>query len=413
MAHEAHGPVTLQALSGRLAELSNVPRDRVAEFVWRAVDSGLLVPAPPVPEQTRSILLDTAHFLEGYGFDRHRVPDTLREIETELRSTCAAGHPGRLREWERVQDQVVELSKVFGTEFPRSSVIYEDTGVPEMLTVPKMAWQPVLATLQTLLPALEAFDVNHAWRNATRLVFTRHYGVGGICKDVVAFSQHMGEIYTIAQELIAQKSTGSAAIDRVREEILADVQEGVRNGSWEVDVDTDKLAALASDEDYRAALPEWASYSCFLQAQLDRDGRLVAVVNHLYGGLGRYFSRYERVLGSNLVEKMRGRLNDFFGARQRVLKLRPVRGFNANLHELVAEEEIRVDPVGQGVAVTELELRHNARSDTLGICVVSGDSPVHVVYLGFLIPPRPSSCARRARHSGERRPPGVSLLVCE
>ncbi|MEV5768440.1 hypothetical protein AB0L34_28245, partial [Micromonospora sp. NPDC052213] len=136
-----------------------------------------------------------------------------------------------------------------------------------------------------------------------------------------------------------------------------------------------------------AALPRWlrtrpASYAFFCQPDADGSVHL----NHVYGGWGRFTSRFLGLFGdTGMREAVAAQLRRVLPGR--VAQFRPVHGFNANLHPLLLGEDVGDDPRLGGLDLTAIELVHDLASDQVRLLDPATGDLLDVLYLGFLAPP--------------------------
>ncbi|MCP9989184.1 lantibiotic dehydratase family protein [Streptomyces sudanensis] len=176
-----------------------------------------------------------------------------------------------------------------------------------------------------------------------------------------------------------------------------------------------------------ARLPRWAtrrpvSHAYFLQR--DPAGGLLCV-NHVYGGWGRFTSRFLDALDPRAGERVARQIRRGLGygaadggagtgsapvrhpagdhehpagdhgdggggpgrgAGPRAAQIRPVNGFNANLHPLLVPDEIGPDRGAASIAEDELELFHDEATDQVRFRVRATGAVLDVLYCGFLAP---------------------------
>jgi hypothetical protein len=135
-----------------------------------------------------------------------------------------------------------------------------------------------------------------------------------------------------------------------------------------------------------AGTPRWltarpASYAIFAQPVVDAD-RGALVVNRVFGGWGRFTSRFLRALDPVAAAQVRAQIRGALTPGARAAQIRPVRGFNANLHPLLVDDEIggydvtALDPDG-------LSLVHDVDTDQLRVRITATGECLDVLYLGF------------------------------
>ncbi|MGW4116809.1 hypothetical protein ACWEFJ_38550, partial [Actinosynnema sp. NPDC004786] len=236
----------------------------------------------------------------------------------------------------------------------------EDVVLPHPVRVPATGTD----TLTRLTPLLVLFDRQVLARRLVRNRFVDAVGVGG----TASLAECAAFLSGVWQDEETATDPGIVALLESRAKLAAAV----------------RADGAVSDDVVREAarhLPGWlrrpGSYAFFVQPT--RDGRLV--VNHVYAGFGRFTSRFLRRF-PGAADAVAARLRRTLGGR--FAQFRPVHGFNANLHPLLASREIGDDPRWADLPVDELRVRHDPRTDE--VRVVHGDEPLDVVYPGFLVP---------------------------
>ncbi|RKE17126.1 lantibiotic biosynthesis dehydratase-like protein [Streptomyces sp. TLI_171] len=206
-------------------------------------------------------------------------------------------------------------------------------------------------------------------RRAARDRFVARYGVGGVCGAPWEFGADVAAAWSevrVPAELAALRAEFTA---------LAEVD-------GELALPAGAVRALAG------RLPGWTaarplSYAWFVQRD-PADGLLC--VNHIYGGWGRFTSRFLDAAPPGAAAEVARQLRAGLGPGARAAQIRPVGGFNANLHPLLLAEEIGPDRHRTALAEADLELVHDRRTDQLRLRIRSTGEPLDVLYLGFLAP---------------------------
>ncbi|CAM5665306.1 hypothetical protein SLAVM298S_00185 [Streptomyces lavendulae subsp. lavendulae] len=135
-------------------------------------------------------------------------------------------------------------------------------------------------------------------------------------------------------------------------------------------------------------LPGWAlerplSYAYFLQRDPDRG---LLAVNHVYGGWGRFSSRFLDALDPRATAETARQIRRGLAPGARAAQIRPVGGFNANLHPLLVPDEIGPDHRRASIAEGDLELVHDEPTDQVRLRLRSTGEHLDVLYPGFLAP---------------------------
>ncbi|MEW2069425.1 hypothetical protein AB0917_20725, partial [Streptomyces sp. NPDC007346] len=134
-------------------------------------------------------------------------------------------------------------------------------------------------------------------------------------------------------------------------------------------------------------LPSWAtrrpvSYTGFLQ----RGPGGALCVNHMYGGWGRFGSRFLDSVAPEAARETAAAVFGALGPGARVAQVRPVSGFNANLHPLFVPEEIGADRSYAALGMDDVELVHDVDGDEVRVRVKATGEWADVLYAGVFAP---------------------------
>ncbi|MFJ1753402.1 lantibiotic dehydratase [Kitasatospora sp. NPDC088134] len=372
-------PEDPERLAARLAGALGRPAgDRaVGRFLDQLIDADLLVPVEPVDPQHPAPLAALADWLEQWPQDaelvrRIRLIDAATE---DFRDAPAARRPAALAELAEQWRQVLaEAGRPVPAGAAPLTVLGEDVHAPAPVgPVGSAADRAALAELGALA---ELFDHGHLMRRAARDRFVARYGVGGICTAPWEFGADAADAWSerrIPEELAVLRAEFTA----------------IEETDGELVLPAGAVRALAD------RLPDWTAarplgYSWFVQRDTSED---LLCVNHIYGGWGRFTSRFLDAGGDAGGSAADGRagavarqIRAGLGPGARAAQLRPVGGFNANLHPLLLPEEIGPDRHRTALAEADLDLVHDPASDQLRLRVRSSGEHLDVLYLGFLAP---------------------------
>ncbi|WP_150240359.1 lantibiotic dehydratase [Nocardiopsis quinghaiensis] len=270
-----------------------------------------------------------------------------------------------------------------GTSDTASSPLVEDCHVSRGAPVPREWTRTWSADLRGLMPLLFALDDQRVLAGALESVFVDRYGRGGRCTDLDEFAGHARAAFPMTQRLMAG-GTGEAGEDlsrllAARRRAVDHLNDLARQDAEAVEVDpavVDEVAALLPEREFTAR----RSFAVF--GHPDR-GRLV--LNHLYGGRARYFSRFLSALPGDVRDRVATHVRRLGPPDADTVHMRSALGFNANLSPLLAPEELalRDEPVlADGPSTAELHLVHTPH----GLRLVRGSREVDPVYTGFLVP---------------------------
>ncbi|WP_327136154.1 lantibiotic dehydratase family protein (plasmid) [Streptomyces sp. NBC_01343] len=256
------------------------------------------------------------------------------------------------------------------------------------------------AVLGELTALAELFDLGHLMRRAALERFTARYGHGGTCPAPWEFGADTAAAWEESARLAALPSDdpglspGLAELAALREEFVQHVRNAAAAapGGWaeEVVLPAEEVRGLA------ARLPGWTtarplSYAWFVQStqsarSADQGAGGLLCVNHVYGGWGRFTSRFLDDLPPGAAAEVARAIRRGLGDGARAAQIRPVGGFNANLHPLLVGEEIGPDRYHSALAEADVELVHDRESDQLRLRLRATGEPLDVLYLGFLAP---------------------------
>ncbi|MEU4922817.1 lantibiotic dehydratase [Streptomyces parvus] len=376
--------------------------DAAAAFVRQVRDAGLLVPVPPFHPQDPAPLPRLAGWLRSTGSPQDRA--LARRVEAVAADTdafAAAGPDHRsavlasLR--ERWTALLGEAGRPVGPAPARLTVLSEDVVLRRPVRLDGFLDTADHRALGELASLAEVFDLGPEVRRQVRDAFVARYGPGGVCAHVWDFGAAASEAWQRAARAAAEAARpgadgdGQTAAGGVRR--LAELRAGLVNAVHrahsaggggpddEVVLPVDTVAALGS------RMPPWAarrpsSYTAFLQR--GPDGELC--VNHLYGGWGRFGSRFLDALAPAAARETGAAVSAALGPGARVAQVRPVNGFNANLHPLFVPDEIGADRSLASLGAEDVELVHDPVGDDVRVRARATRAWVDVLYAGVLAP---------------------------
>ena len=394
-------PSSLGELTDALASVLNGATDAVREaaatgFLDRLTAAGLLVPVEPVDPQDEDPLTRLAGWLRsganGASADRDlRLAAHIDDIARETRQfICAdaARRPALLSALaERWHTLLAETGRPVPADTAPMSVLSEDVVAPEPVSLDGLLDGVDHQALAEVSALAELFDLGHVMRRITRDRFVARYGSGGTCRHPWEFGPDVAEAWEEAGRLAALTPsdqaglpTGAAELASIRRE-LTEAAHGAEAAA-EVVLPTGPVIGLG------ARLPQWmlqrpVSYSYFLQRGTP-DGLLC--VNHVYGGWGRFSSRFLGSMASVAGAEVAARIRQGLGAGARAVQVRPVGGFNANLHPLLVPDEIGPDRRWTSIGEPDVELVHDEASDQVRLRLRATGELLDVLYGGFLAP---------------------------
>ncbi|MFE4520329.1 lantibiotic dehydratase, partial [Kitasatospora sp. NPDC056783] len=359
-------------LAARLGEALGRPGEDPAahRFVDRLLAARLLVPTEPVDPQDPQPLRSLAGWLRQWpqGTETAERVDRLA-LDTQALAEAPGGRRPALlaalaEDWRRVP---ADAGRPVPDEAAPLSVLSEDVHAPAPPEHrPGPADQVAIAELTAVA---ELFDHGHLMRRAARDRFVARYGAGGVCDTPWDFGAEAAQAWA--------EAAPPGELAELRAE-FADLPET----DGELLLPAELVRALAD------RLPDWTAarplgYSWFLQRD-SVDGLLC--VNHVYGGWGRFTSRFLDGTAPWAADEVSRALRAGLGDGARAAQVRPVGGFNANLHPLLLADEIGPDRRWTSLAEADLDLVHDLADDQLRLRLRSTGELLDVLYLGFLAP---------------------------
>ncbi|ONH59977.1 hypothetical protein CcI49_14820 [Frankia sp. CcI49] len=447
------------ALAARMAGPSAAASTVAARYVDSLVRAGLLRPCSPVDPQHPDVLAALMAWLTaacdssvdpaapsaaaaGLPVAAAGVPavaelaELLTDIDRRTRgyaSTPASRRPAALAalraQWGAVLAAAASsgssgpsgpsgparldgrLAAVGGSEPAQTAPLTEDVTIDGVLTLGERHGLHARADLARLAPLFEIFDRYSLLRRAARDLFVDRYGVGGTCENVVAFGAeyaHLWERATNAELEGLRADLGQLA--------RAGADAGAGAGS-EMELSEVELSDQLLDEAARR-LPVWlrrrpASYAVFAQPLTTGRGTGLCV-NSVHGGWGRFTSRFLGAFGARARDAVAEQVRWALGPDASAAQLRPVCGFNANLHPMLGDRpadrhlvdpvdpgdpgdrpgasrplvvaEVSDDPAWGDVHTDQLCLVHDPRRDQIRVRHRATGTDLDLLYLGFLQP---------------------------
>lgn len=358
--------------------------ERAEDLLAAMVQVQVLTPSFPVREQEDDFLERWAELLaplpgQTAALLREAVQASL-DGERQLAGSSAASRAALVEQaesaWTRALGERVE--------HPFVEDCYLRSGAPVDGDQIRH-WSGQVSELAGLLVVM---DDQRLLAAALESTFVRHFGVGGTCHDLRRFARQAYDTFPLTQELLAGRVPDDirhlvAPLLQARQIVSEHLVELGRSGGETAELDLaeiDRAAALVPDREWD--LPR--STTVFGQPAGDQ-----LVLNHLYGGRARYFSRFLPEQAEPIRQQVREVVQAVGPADVQQLHLRPALGFNANLGPLLTEQEMRLtdEPAGPHarLSVDDLALVHDRRTGLRLVDAASGQ-PVEVLYTGFLVP---------------------------
>ncbi len=371
------------ALVAALRDACGWDADGAARLVDQLIGMGLLVPAFGVREQSSTFEQDWLDVLAPLpGRASHAVRTALRATRSALDDFAGLDGAARVRCLAHL-DRVWEAALGAPAGDPLVEDVYVTRGQP-IATATRDGW---VADATRLMPLLAAHDDQRVLAGALETVFVERYGTGGRCTDLRELARLAYACFPLTQQLLSGERPaglpdGVAGLLAAREVAVRHLVALTREPHDEAVLDD---AALAEIE---AALPSAEldvarSVSLFGQAAGPRF-----VLNHVYGGRARYFSRYLHHADPDLTTTLQRHNADLVPPGARTLHLRPTLGFNANLGPLLPADELALTdeprPAPDAPTIDDLHLVHTPSG--LRVRTAREDQDVDLLYTGFLVP---------------------------
>lgn len=370
-------------------------RAAVAAFLDRLTREDLLVPQHPVAPQDPAPLQRLGawvrSFAPGHPEDARRADRIaeLGELTARFAAAPAADRPGLLTDLtRRWTAELAAAGRPVPTGSAPMTVLSEDVIAPRPPALDGFLGAADHEALAEVTALAELFDLGHLVRRVLRDRFVERYGRGGRCAhpwefaaDVTAAWESAGRIALLDPGDRDAFPTETEPLARLRAEITAALREPDAVTDEAV-LPADTLKTLG-ERLPTTVLERPLSYTYFLQ----RDPAAgLLTVNHVYGGWGRFTSRFLDFLDPRATTEVSRQIRRGLGPGARPAQIRPVGGFNANLHPLLVPDEIGPDRDRTPIAEADLELVHDEATDQVRIHLRTTGEPLDVLYPGFLAP---------------------------
>ncbi len=357
--------------------------------------AGLLVPHVPIRENTADILADAVAFLGALPAPLGREVaghlDEMRRALRELPVTDLAARRASIVALRRAWEQA---SAAAGHDPGHAPLFYEDTAIAEHVNLDPAAWKEALDDVAEAAVLIEVFDNNDILQAVFRDMFVDAHGRGGAC----TFEAFLPSVPPVFERWFRLATTGLPAEMRerfphlarkkeIRKRLKAAIRARITN---EEEIELPRHVVREVAEELAGTRPSaHTAYGVFLQPEIEDGVVRRVVINHAYNGLGQFFSRFLGLLGPEATERVRRHILSLFPEDRVIAGLRPVFGFNANLHPALAPHECALGPgdAGEGqLGTEELVLEHDVARDAVILRRGAGGPQVTVLYSGFLIP---------------------------
>ncbi|MGW0391022.1 lantibiotic dehydratase [Streptomyces sp. NPDC003042] len=409
----AESPVALDELADLLAAAlpgaDGGARPAATAFLDRLGQAGLLVPGDPFPPQDADPVDRLATWLRAPGAEDPASPedtaradriDELGRMTSAYGTTPAARRPALLAALsQRWTAALADAGRPVPPVSAPLAVLSEDVVAPRPLALDGFLGGADHEALGEVTALAELFDLGHVVRRVVRDRFVERYGRGGSCRHPWEFGAEIAAAWETAGRLTALDPadrtafpTGADELAGLRAEVGCGVG-GPRHAVAGKPGDSDEAGdevVLPPDlvKTLGERLPGWAverplSYAYFLQRD-PHQGLLC--VNHVYGGWGRFTSRFLDDLDPRATAEVSRQIRSGLGPGARAAQIRPVGGFNANLHPRLVADEIGPDRRWASIGEGDLWLVHDESTDQVRVRLRSTGEFLDVLYPGFLAP---------------------------
>lgn len=366
----------------------------VAAFSWRRQDVrellngfvkiGFLTPICPVQEQSETCEDDWLRVLAPMtGRAAHHMREALTVTQ---RVTASFGEADGARRVALLDELSETWQNAIGVDERVDSPLVEDAYVSRGLAIDADTLRTWVDHSAALEPLLIACDDQRILAGALETVFVAKYGQGGRCTKLGEFARAAHECFPLTQRLLAGDrpegiSSGLAQLLKARSVAVAKLVALARAKADEVTLTPQDLAEISAQIPV-SELGVERSMSLFGQV----EGRRF-VLNHIYGGRLRYFSRYLRHCDATVTADLR-RHNAYLADADAVTAhMRPTLGFNANLGPLMAPIELDLGGEPSNTTTMKIEDLHLVHTpEGLRLRRAADDRDVDLLYTGFLVP---------------------------
>ncbi len=383
-------------------------------LAWMA--AGLLEPVIPVNLQEADPLRQSLSWLENLPRSA-----TLDQAVQTCRTAMAAKQrfPGAsVQERKELARQVTTGFEQAGvpTTSPATTPLLEDVVSTPSLEVDPSWCVPSQAELGALMFVVEAFDPRPGLRRAFRREYVQRYGRGSRRPLITVASEIIEPV--LESWLIEETSPGQpfSRLAILRQHLIDAVAGSPRDADIALQRTIEHLQR--SDDSLSKSKTTSSSYAVLVQPSVGAiDARSSVFVNRVLSGAGRHFARFLPSLNPRVQANISARLVNSSHHGSSTAEYRPVYGFNANVHPLLAAYEIsdHGDPTGS-LRLDDLTLTHDPADDEVVIHDAEGRR-IEPVYLATFsaddVPPHATLLYALGGGGGDLPPLGRSLWSSE
>ncbi|WP_027346916.1 lantibiotic dehydratase [Hamadaea tsunoensis] len=381
------GARPVQELAAALAQRSGQPVATAYAYIGRLLSAGLLTVDLRVDQHASDPALRLAEDLRALG-----APAAVELAECvaglHRRTVAVAGmesgdRPAAIDALRAAWDAAFAR---YGTSSLTDSPLYEDVALAGSVDVDPRRWAAVRDDLRSLIPALEPLNMDHPGQALMTLKVVDKLGPGGSCA-YPEFVAMLPDVFTTEQVTLAAMLAEIGGRDPGLDELLAVRERYLHQVATadgpEVVLSPEFVAGMAAGVPRRFRR-EHASFSVFVQAVSEKDAVVDrAAVNAVLDGNGGFLSRFLELDDDGITATLREHLRRTLPAG--ATELRPVQGFNANVHPALLDRQFRTFDGADGIDPGTLRVRHDPVEGRLVLEDADGRR-VLPKYLGFLVP---------------------------
>jgi hypothetical protein len=443
---------TVDGLRRRLRGGSDDPAlaDRVAAFVDKLADTGLLEVRLPISDQCDDPLRALADWLDAAGGQRYReVATACRTLRTELVAPTVPDEVTRHRErLLTIQREVGGLGRMVGLDWDdiaaaRTGAVHENTVFAQpMAELAAARWRPALDDLDAIRRWLALHDPVLPLRLVLGAYCRERFGAGArvpllrlhrsLREDLASGAPPRPGCSIGAAQLrrflAPFPEPGDGGVERVRELLAARRQAALavlrkepgRDGT--IQIDAHELAdAVRGFPTYVTTPP---SVACFVSPWIE-DGQLRLAVNTILSGHGRARSRWLRLARraaglAAATDQPEDGVPVASSPDRVVAEVSGVFGYPFNVrlpsqpYEIDYPHTVSDRPAGQRIPLGDLIVVHDPALDTVRLRAASLDVDVLPVHTGLqaeiLLPSALQLVVRGFGASPTLQPPGRLLF---
>ncbi len=414
------GPMRVADIQDALTSCLQLTANEAAQYTRILVENGFLVVAG-----VRQSIFDRqywsrfAHELASMDDPSlNEIARGVKRIQQQTKEFETADLPVRPKLLQSVELEAMQLlqSARSAASLP-TPVLYEDARAScTALSINKDKWREPLSNLAELQRLFSLFDPLLISKVSLKSIFKKKYR-SGICRDVLDFSDYFHEaFYRPYQQATAEASKKRdhhnpfgggvlnplrlpeiTAILDARAKLSMEIEEQLASptGAGEIELSSECVESIGADMLRRHRL---LSNSFFFQAagNAQSGDRMLAVLNHVYGGLGCMYTRFSHLFAESgqhsLEELLRSNLSALQTPDTLFAEFQGGHETNLNQHGLLADAEI-VHPGERGIAppdkqihVSEIDLRYDSDADEVYLFCRRLGKRIVPLYLGSLYP---------------------------